>query len=1185
LPEDSGNNPPREGAMTMARLPQAELLDLFLQEAASYLPEIRQGLAILAVESQATATLQELHRLFHNIKGAASQVQLFDLSRGAKIVETLLAELIEEGKPVSARLQEALLETVTALDRFIGNSEAQAEDEETLYLQIVTLFRQFTEGETDPLWTDALIDESQDGDERQQCNLAVRSVLPLLQELAGYLSADGSDGGGQNAKVYGKLSQAVITLAVANRSAGQEQQSQLMYDFHLLLEKLRSPVFCQLPEMPGLIGDFLQFLAAVYTYADPDNSLTVRRVKEQLRTIHALLEVSAGPETADLSDTEDFFDTQEALLSEDDIYAGTTPEVESGLLLEELADSLMIEEPAEPIAEGVDFGEEQEQELFPEPGDESEEESLSEEQQLLLDIFRSECEEHLIVINHSLNTLENEITEPGVLSADLRETLSVMRRAVHTLKGAAAMTGMNLTARGAHSLEDLLDWLHDDAEQITPDEVAIIATGIDVIEVLSQSSQTEESVLLNRIEKTIGDFLATRTEALPLPVETAETPLTEGVAVEAFASEEVAAEEIAAEDSAAEGVADTIPAADTQPQAEVTAALPGESNVVRVRLDDLDELISIEGELVVARGAIEKMLEEFDDTLFELDTVKENLRRKSQELEAGFEVQSLYGFSPRIGDDTSGSDFSEFDPIELDRYSQLNLIIRSLNEISVDVNSIHATMVALAGDISGQVGKQQLTMRLMQEKLMRIRMTPMSSLSRVLFRTVRETARKLEKKASLVITGEDVYMDRFVWTKITDPLMHILRNALDHGIESPETRVAAGKTESGTVRVEAEQRSRFVVLRISDDGGGIDFNGVRDKVRSSGLAANPEGLGEKELLEFLFHPSFTTRQDISTISGRGIGLDVVRKNIQDLRGTVQIINHPGQGVTFEIRIPFTLSVNRAVMVSVAGRVFAVPLQDIHQVKRFSGEELEERDGLCLRQGEHVVPVVNLGYYLQLERMNTSFPDGREGVLAILFTKEEKYYAVSVDEVVEQREIIVKSLGSHLTHVLGISGVTLTGSGELIPIVNLRELVATRIVEKSVEGEPLATARLHEPLKVLIVDDSISVRHSVARLVESRTWKQQQAVDGVDALAKLETFIPDVIVLDIEMPRMNGYEFKSTLNNNPQFKEIPVIMLTSRASEKHQQKAKELGVQHYMTKPYQEDAFIRLLENIRSGYVN
>ncbi len=1146
----------------MVRFLRAELLELFTQEVLSYLPEIRKGLLTLGSEGSAPEVLEELHRLFHNIKGAASQVRMLHLSQGAKIVENLLADLVEGGMQASAEFVVALNQTVDLIDEFICKENSGPEDEETLHAQIALLFAEFSGSDEARLLTGSDDNPPQGEGEENQYILTVRSILPLLQELAEYLSPEVTGGSENNAKVYGKLSQAVMTLATAGSAAGFTQQSQLMKDFHLLLEKLRSRFFCRLPEMPGLIEDFLRFLEVVYTYADPENSTTVQRVKNQLQGLHALLEMSGGQTSAVAARVQET-DVR------DDFFGGFEPEDEPLILLEEFTDSLMSEEQGE------------ESEFFALPREEAadepltttvmlEEETVSEEQQLLLDIFRSECEEHLIVINQSLNVLENEVRGACLLSADLRETISVMRRAVHTLKGAAAMTGMNMTARGAHSLEDMLDWIHDDAEEITPEEVQVIATGIDVIELLSQSGQVGESVHLNRLVKTIDDYLLPRTK----------TRQPEGLETEEYDEALVTSEnEDATREAGEDGDAEVLP------EQAISAPLPGDSGIIRVKIDDLDELVGIEGELVVARGAMEKMLEEFSGTLFELDTVKENLRRKSQELEAGFEVQSLYGFSPRVGEETLGSDFSEFDPIELDRYSQLNLIIRSLNEISVDVNSIHATLMSLVGDIEGQVGKQQLTMRLMQEKLMRIRMTPMSSLSRFLFRTVRETARKLAKKANLVIVGEDVFMDRFVWAKITDPLMHILRNALDHGIESPEERIAAGKPESGTIHLEANQRSRFVVLRISDDGSGIDIAKVKEKVRRDGFAANPDALSEKELLEFLFHPSFTTRQDVTTISGRGIGLDVVRRNIQDLHGSVQLLNNPGQGVTFELRIPFTLSVNRAVMVRVAGRVFAVPLQDIQQVKRFAAVELEEGDGVFLRQGADAVPLVNLGFCLQLEKKMTGLPPGGQGVLAILFHKEEKLFAVSVDEVVEQREIIVKGLGSHLTHVPGISGVTLTGSGQLIPIVNLREIIDVRKLVTRAEFEPAAPAGLKESLKVLIVDDSISVRHSVARLVESQGWKQQQALDGIDALEKLESFIPDVIILDIEMPRMNGYEFKSNLNNNARLKDIPVVMLTSRASEKHQQKARDLGVRHYMTKPYQEEAFIRLLENIHSGYIH
>jgi chemosensory pili system protein ChpA (sensor histidine kinase/response regulator) len=738
------------------------------------------------------------------------------------------------------------------------------------------------------------------------------------------------------------------------------------------------------------------------------------------------------------------------------------------------------------------------------------------------------------------------------MSPELRKNVSEMRRAVHTLKGAAAMTNVNLLARAGHVLEDMLDWLHDEAETISPDDVNVLGSGVDVMEFLAQSPEAKESSHLVRFEEEMRKHFSLVTGDEKFHEDIEPGPGLSG-------KEE-------------EDLEETI--------------LPEETGTLRVRLDELDELVSIEGELVVARGAMEKMLDEFSETLVELDNVKNNLRRKSQELESGFEVQSLYGFNPASAGGENAPEqaggLDEFDPIELDRYSQLNLIIRSLNEISVDVNSIHSTMTSLAGDLKGQVGKQQLTMRLMQEKLMRIRMTPLSSISRFLFRTVRDTGRRLGKSVNLTITGEDVYMDRFVWEKMMDPLMHILRNCVDHGIESIERRVEAGKNEIGSIMLEAEQHSRFVVLRISDDGSGIDLDLVRKRLKEQGLVDEPQSLTEEELFSWLFRQSFTTKEDVSQISGRGVGLDVVRRNIQELRGTVKLENNPDGGAVFEFQIPFTLSVNRAIMISVADREFAVPLQEIIEVRHFSRDDLEGKETLSVKWNNETLPVENLGFYLQLG-VNDKCPDiGTEGLLAIIFeTGSGNKHCVAIGSVVEQREIIVKNLGSHLTHVPGISGVTVTASGSLVPILNLSELIEIKMTKPGSGVEVNAELSLSEPLKVLIVDDSISVRHSVARLIESKSWKQQQAVDGLDALARLESFMPDVIVLDIEMPRMNGYELKSNLNNHELYRDIPVVMLTSRSSEKHRQKAEELGVKYYMTKPYQEESFIRLLEKIGS----
>lgn len=1074
----------------MSQVARSELMELFSQEVSSYLPEIVKNINGLVPGEYSSERINELHRLFHNIKGSAALVGRDNLSEGVRLVELFFENMVLHELPVPENCVQGLKKTVQLLETHISRKD---EDGEEIYRQFAELF----EDQASHTESSVKIEN--------QWQASLRSLFPLFEDLAECTSEDIGDIE-HNRSVFRKLGQAVSIVIACVKAEGLADKYRVLNDFDQLFRKVSADPENYYREVPGLIKDFLQFL-----------DMMLERES---------LEVQLQPSIeADEAVENDVFESE----LEADIFSGVDSTDDTLAFMEQLHEPDLSDERVSLDTKEVD-----------------------EEQQLLFDVFQAECDEHLTTINSSLNDLEREITRKKEITPELRENVSEMRRAVHTLKGAAAMTSVNLLARAGHVLEDMLDWLHDEAETITPEDVGVLASGVDVMEFLAQSPEATESSRLVRFEEEIRDHFSRLTGENELPGESEqELGLVE--------FEEGDDEEV---------------------------SLPEETGTLRVRLDELDELVSIEGELVVARGAMESLLDEFSETLVELDNVKNNLRRKSQELESGFEVQSLYGFNPVAAGGENvpeqGGGLDEFDPIELDRYSQLNLIIRSLNEISVDVNSIYSTMTSLAGDLRGQVGKQQLTMRLMQDKLMRIRMTPLSSISRFLFRTVRDTARRLRKNVNLNIVGEDVYMDRFVWAKMMDPLMHILRNCVDHGIESAERRVELGKDETGSIVLEAEQRSRFVVLRISDDGSGIDLDLVREKLKAEGLVDDPEALDAEELFSWLFRPSFTTKEDVSQISGRGVGLDVVRRNIQELRGTVRLENNPDGGAVFEFQIPFTLSVNRAIMISVEGKLFAVPLQEIIEVNHFSLDELEGEEVVSVQWNDEKIPVENLGFYLQ-----PGVSDGRpettsEGILAIIFESAGgDLRCVSIDRVVEQREIIVKDLGSHLTHVPGVSGVTVTPSGSLVPILNLSELVET-VVEQPDSGAEVPTdLSLGEPLKVLIVDDSISVRHSVARLIESKSWKQRQAVDGLDALAQLESFMPDVIVLDIEMPRMNGYELKSNLNSHGLYRDIPVVMLTSRSSEKHREKARELGVEHYLTKPYQEETFIRLLEKIGS----
>ncbi|MFT5697788.1 MAG: chemosensory pili system protein ChpA (sensor histidine kinase/response regulator) [Desulforhopalus sp.] len=1156
----------------MVNFPRAELLELFFQEVKSYIPEMENGLSMV-VASRDIQAAGELHRLFHNVKGAAAQVQLSHLSRGARLVEEYLAAIVEDDAPILDGGLDSIQKAIELLGVFVESESSDVAVEERLCRAI--------EGLNWPR------EEKDAPGSKGEALGTIRSLLPLLNELASCLGDD-LNHREKNRLIYIKLSSAFSTLVELTKTARLEKQSDLFGDFSRLLGSMAEGGNSHQDEISDLVKDFLGFVEVAFSENREDRSTSLQKIHTQLKQVRVLLshgEMVPAGEILDsddnftevlFGDSENFDDSISFLdeLSEVELPVEVVdvPAVESDVFdffrddQEDVeADDFFTEDVSQEVSadekrtENRDAGNETAAEE-----DAGEVLSYSDtEQEALAEIFKEECEEHFITINASLNNLEQLVALDSSDRTKLVEPLREIRRAVHTLKGAAAITGVSTLAGGAHTLEDMLDWLYDHNEPIGRVEIQLIGESVGTLESLAgtaDSSKTEQ------LQQNIENYLRAKQQTI-------------GDAEENVVNEDVI---------------ELLP--EVEHGAQKLSLLPEESGTLRVRLEDLDELLSVEGELVVARGAIEKIVEEFSATLIDLENVKDNLRRKSQELESGFEVQALYGGQASssksvaplmLVDDQGGQggqELAEFDPIELDRYSELNLIIRSLNEISVDVSSIYATFQSLTSDIAGQVSKQQLTMRQMQDKLMRIRMTPLSSISRVLYGTVRSSAAKLGKNVDLNIIGEDVYMDRFVWTKVTDPLVHILRNSVDHGIESPEERRLAGKKDRGKITLRAEQRSRYVVLHISDDGGGLKPHLIREKIAALKIVDNPEGLSDSEILEYIFYPSVSTKKDISELSGRGVGLDVVKKNIQDLRGSIHIDNSPGQGVRFEIHIPYTLSVNRAVLVNVSGSPFAIPLQDIEEIRQFKAEDIRDEDGALslMIQGEYV-PFASLASYVQLEDSLASATGG----VALLFSTTSKggeganRFVLSVTEIVEQHEIIVKSLGSHLTRVHGVGGVTVSGFGDLIPILNLRELVdvAPQVKQLPIDSENILSSA--EPLKVLIVDDSISVRYSVARLVESCGWVQKQAVDGLEALAQLESYMPDVIILDIEMPRMNGYEFKSNINNREAYKDIPVVMLTSRASEKHQLKAKELGVSYYLTKPYEEENFVRILETIEA----
>jgi len=470
-----------------------------------------------------------------------------------------------------------------------------------------------------------------------------------------------------------------------------------------------------------------------------------------------------------------------------------------------------------------------------------------------------------------------------------------------------------------------------------------------------------------------------------------------------------------------------------------------------------------------------------------------------------------------------------------------------------------------------------------QDKLMQLRMVPLATLATHLQRAVRVTARQRGKEAELVLEGEDVAFDKTMLEAMAEPLLHMLRNAVDHGIEAPEQRQALGKPPQGEIHLRAFREGSQIVLQMHDDGAGLDLQRLRaTAVREDSLSEEDAArLTHEQLYALIFRPGLSTAQEVSEISGRGVGMDVVQTTVKRLKGQVSIDSTPGQGVTFTIRLPLTLAITRVFLVKANGQTFAIPFADVTQIVRLAPEAIASVDDTpVVSIAEQTVPVIRLSERLCLP----ATPESPVRLLPMVVTQAgDRQVAFVVDQLLGGREVVVKPLGSHLRRVQGVIGCTVMGDGSVVLILNPRELA--RPGHQHMTAQPAAltpqSTQSSEVFEVLIVDDSFSVRQVVSNLIKSAGWHPVLARDGLEALDIMQRSAapPALILLDVEMPRMDGYELTSTLRAHAAYRDIPIVMLTSRAGEKHQHKAFEVGATEYLVKPYQDETLLNVIHQL------
>jgi chemosensory pili system protein ChpA (sensor histidine kinase/response regulator) len=658
----------------------------------------------------------------------------------------------------------------------------------------------------------------------------------------------------------------------------------------------------------------------------------------------------------------------------------------------------------------------------------------------------------------------------------------------------------------------------------------------------------------------------------------------------AASAPEAASAEVAAAPADATTAIDwsRFPATDTDlAQAEpVVEPASGVVGTVRVRATLLDRLVGEAGEVIITRARLEADMHTLQSSLEDLTENLDRLRSQLRDIELQAETQ----ISSRL--EAAKAAAQAFDPLEMDRFTRFQELTRMMAESVNDVATVQRTLQRTLQSSEDELAAQARLTRALQDDLLRTRMVEFESLADRLYRVVRLAAKEVGKPVRMDLIGGGIEIDRGVLERMVGPFEHLLRNSVAHGIEPAEQRRAAGKPETGSITVTVVQEGNEVAVEVRDDGAGLDLARIRERAVERRLLAADDEAGPDTLAQMIFSPGFSTAESVSGLAGRGIGMDVVRAEVQAMGGRIETHSEPGQGTAFRLLLPLTTAVTQVVMLRFGAAEVALPSTLVEVVRRASAAQIEAAYASGQwAEGEDRIPFFWLGALLQAEPRGGS-PQGSQTVVIVRSAAQR--VAVHVDEVVGQQEVVVKNLGPQLSRLPGLAGITLLPSGAVATIYNpvalasvygqeahrrMRVGAAAAPGDEPTGGEATAVVAGNEPPKaplVMVVDDSLTVRRVTQRLLLREGYRVLLAKDGLDAIEKLAGARPAVLLSDIEMPRMDGFDLVRNVRADERLRDLPVIMITSRIAQKHRDVAAALGVEHYLGKPYSEDELLALV---------
>jgi chemosensory pili system protein ChpA (sensor histidine kinase/response regulator) len=1112
----------------------AELLGVYLEESDEVLATIREQLEIVREHPANTEALITIRRGFHTLKGSGRMVGLMRLGEAAWAIEQTMNTWLQDERAATPHLlqliglaQEYFSENVKRLKAGESSSDERS---------LVAAAERVRAGEG-PERAPEVETASAGTTDSQDSELTVR-VEPPAEDLS------------EESETFVQLGAHRVSTTLFTIFSGEARG-------HIDVIKGEHETLRQ----HGVVSDAL--LRAVHTLAGTSGTVKISPLSDLGYSLERVLQVLAASE---LSEAEQLLvgeaiDTLEAMVA--NVVELRVPQGVPALiaLLDRVGQGSVAATPAAPEpkaaeaapaylrdAEPDEVGAQDDELEGPESALDDLDLTLERRQRRLDDdldpelmqIFLDEAHELVPSVGTALRDWRDSPTNPALGQA--------LQRVLHTLKGSSRMAG-------AMSIGELTHHMETRVENALSVKTLPAALFQDL-----ETSWDRMGFLFERLQKGGGDAAAPAPE-IPAAVPAAELPA---------APAEEAPAPVPAEASAAVAAK---PAAGPKPVPPSERELQPKA-LLRVRADVVDRLVNQAGEVAIARSRIEGEMRTLKSAMQELTDNVARLRAQLREIEIAAESQ----MQSRL--ELAKEAQRNFDPLEFDRFTRFQEVTRLMAESVSDVSTVHTNLVNTVDETEKALLAQARLNRDLQQDLMRVRMVPFGSLQERLYRITRQTAKEVGKRANLEIKGTQVELDRSVLERITGPFEHLLRNAVTHGIETPDKRRAAGKPEIGEIRLELKQEGNEVQLVLSDDGGGLNIERIREKAIEKGLMQADSNLTESEIADFIFHAGFSTAEEISQVAGRGVGMDVVRSEVAALGGRVEMRFTKGQGTRFAIYLPLTLAVTQTVLVRAGTRTYAIPSVMVEQVLQLRQEQLVA--AYSARQTEWQDRHYPFHYLPHLLGVSEAVAEQKRFSPTLYLRSGTNSIALHVDDMVgSNQEIVVKSIGPQLQRIAGITGATVLGTGEIVLILNPVQLALKEVAvhPAAVHEAPKPQAAATQPT-IMVVDDSLTVRKVTGRLLERQGYLVVTARDGVEAMEKLQELVPDVMLVDIEMPRMDGFDLTRNVRADARLKRVPVIMITSRTADKHQNYAKEIGVSHFLGKPYQEHD---LLEKI-SGFL-